>query len=301
MFVVNTSSGIREWTWAAESELPITGGGDYRKDWVHLNDVEYLHDGRIMVDLRNQDKVAFLNRTGIVENWTLGTDDDYDVLREQHNPDYIPASEGGPAVVVADSENDRVVEYQREGGEWTRTWVWSDDEMQWSRDADRLPDGNTLVTDTIGDRVFEVNREGEIVWEVPVDRAYEAERLGTGDESAGGPSAASADLESRRAEPPSGPAEQFEEAVRDAVPIEVQNGLLGYFFPWWMGLYDVLATFALVVAVAVWGGLELRWSSLSLPTRESLDTDSLVSLRSILVLTLVAALGYAAAGVTALL
>jgi hypothetical protein len=302
-YIVNTSSGIREWTWTAESEVPITSGGGYRKDWVHLNDVEYLHDGRVMVDLRNQDKVAFLNRTGIVENWTLGSDDDYSVLREQHNPDYIPASEGGPAVVVADSENDRVVEYQRvgEGSEarWNRTWVWSDERMQWSRDADRLPNGHTLVTDTIGDRVFEVNEQGEIAWILHVDRAYEAERLGTGDESAGGPSAATAGLDSKTPGPPSGPADRFEEAVRDAVPIEVQNGLLGYLFPWWMGFYDVLATFALVAVLLVWAGAEVWWS-VSLPAQGQVETDAFPSLRSVLVLTAVVLVGYAASAVVSL-
>ncbi|WP_135854562.1 arylsulfotransferase family protein [Halorussus salinus] len=301
VFIVNTTSGIREWTWTAESDLPITGGGTYEKDWVHLNDVEYLDDGRIMVDLRNQDKVAFVDRQrGIVENWTLGTEDDYEILREQHNPDYIPESEGGPAIVVADSENDRIVEYQRENGSWNRSWLWTDDEMQWSRDADRLPDGNTLVTDTIGDRVFEVNETGAVVWEMPVERAYEAERLGTGDESAGGPSAAAADLQSRRVQPPSGPAEEFEEAVRDAVPVEVQNGLLGYFFPWWMGFYDVLATFALVGLLAVWGGLELWWSREALPVGRLPTRDSLSSVRLLLLLAGLAAVGYVASVVTSL-
>ncbi|UPW00193.1 arylsulfotransferase family protein [Halorussus gelatinilyticus] len=302
VFVVNTTSGIREWTWTAESELPITGGGSYDKDWVHINDVELLDDGRIMVDLRNQDQIAFLNRSrGIEANWTLGSENEYDTLREQHNPDYIPEERGGPAVVVADSENDRVVEYQRENGSWNRSWVWTDDAMQWPRDADRLPNGNTLVTDTIGDRVFEVNETGAIVWKIPVERAYEAERLGTGGESAGGPSAAAAGLQSRRAQPPSGLAEQFEEAVRDAVPVQVQNGLLGYFFPWWMGFYDVLATFALVAVLAVWGGLELWWSSLSLPTRLPSSLDSLSSVRLLLLLTGLAAVGYVASVVASLI
>ena len=260
-FIVNTTSGIRTWTWTAESELPITGGGSYDRDWVHLNDVEYLDDGRIMLDLRNQDKVVFLDRSrGIVDSWTLGSEDRYEVLREQHNPDYIPKSEGGPAVLVADSENDRIVEYQRENGSWNRTWVWSDRRMQWPRDADRLPNGNTLVTDTIGDRVFEVNEDGEVVWSMAIDRAYEAERLGTGDESANAPSAARANLDSRRAANASGVAARFEATVRRFVPIETQNALLGYFFPWWMGFYDVLATLGLAAVLFVWGGVEAYWA-----------------------------------------
>ena len=293
-FIVNISSGIREWMWTAESDLSVTSGGAYRKDWVHLNDVELLNDGRIMVDLRNQDRVAFLNRTsGIIQNWTLGREDSYEILREQHNPDYIPKSQGGPAVVVADSENNRIVEYQRVDGAWTRTWRWTDAQIQWARDADRLPNGHTLITDTIGDRVFEVNQQGEIVWRAPIDRAYEAERLGTGPESTGGPSAARANLTSRHPTSESDSlAEQFESAVRRWLPAKVSNGLLGYFFPWWMGFYDVLSSLTLAGVLVVWGGLELGWSSVSLPRRLPLIDCSLTSIRSILLLTLLLILGY---------
>ncbi|WP_210424945.1 aryl-sulfate sulfotransferase [Halorussus halobius] len=297
-FVVNGSSGIREWTWSAESYLSPGSGGPYDGDWVHLNDVEYLDDGRIMVDLRNQDQVAFVNRsTGVVDDWTLGSDDDHDVLHEQHNPDYIPESAGGPAVLVADSENDRLVEYQRENGSWNRTWRWTDADTQWPRDADRLPNDNTMITDTIGDRVFEVNPEGEIVWSLPVDRPYEAERLGSGEESAGGTSAAAADLESNAAAPPEGPAERFEEAVRSVVPIKMQNALLGYIFPWWMGFYDVLTTVSLGGVLLAWGGVELWWSRFPDRVRERTGvevepTPRRLAVLAVLALTAVASLGY---------
>jgi hypothetical protein len=36
--------------------------------------------------------------------------------------------------------------------------------LQWPRDADRLPNGNTLVTDSLNRRVFEVTPEGRVVW-----------------------------------------------------------------------------------------------------------------------------------------
>ena len=302
-FIVNISSGIREWMWTAESDLSVTSGGAYGKDWVHLNDVELLDDGRIMVDLRNQDRVAFLNRkSGIIENWTLGSEDNYEILREQHNPDYIPQSRGGPAVVVADSENNRIIEYQRVNGRWTRTWSWSDDRMQWARDADRLPIGHTLITDTIGDRVFEVNEQGEIVWRAPIDRAYEAERLGTGPESTGGPSAVRANLTSQRpTNKPDSLAHRFELAVRGWMPAQVSNGLLGYFFPWWMGFYDVLASLTLGGVLVVWIGMELRWSSGSLLSRLPLRTESLTRVRSILYLIALVVLGYAGTVVASLI
>ena len=187
VFVVNTTGGVIEWEWQAQSDFDFASGGPFPGDWTHLNDADLLDDGRIMVSLRNQDQVVFLDReTGVVENWTLGSDDDHDVLYEQHNPDYIPAERGGPAVVLADSENDRVAEFQREGGEWERVWTWSDEKLEWPRDADRLPNGNTLATDTDGGRVLEVAPNGSVVWSVEVRGGYDAERLGTGDGSANG-------------------------------------------------------------------------------------------------------------------
>lgn len=68
--------------------------------------------------------------------------------------------------------------------------------MEWPRDADRLPNGHTLITDTNRDRVFEVNQRNEIVWEATFPGPYEAERLSTGDESTGGQSAATLGLAS---------------------------------------------------------------------------------------------------------
>ena len=257
-YVVNTTTGIREWTWSAESYLSPDSGGPYNGDWVHLNDVEYLDDGRIMVDLRNQDQVVFVNRsTGVVDEWTLGSDDDHDVLHEQHNPDYIPESRGGPAVLVADSENNRVVEYQREDGEWRRTWAWQDGQLRWPRDADRLPNGHTLVTDSQGDRVLEVDETGAVVWSVRVPTPYEAERLGTGDESTGGPS------KRARTNGTGGDAAAGEETTGLAWVVAfltgpAVNGLL-YVAPGWMRIGDLLVALGLVGTVVVWLGAELFW------------------------------------------
>jgi len=86
---------------------------------------------------------------------------------------------------VADSENDRVVEYAREDGSWNRTWTLSGN-LTWPRDADRLPNGNTLIVDTLGNRVIEVTPTGRVVWGFYATWApYDAERLGTGDGSNG--------------------------------------------------------------------------------------------------------------------
>ncbi|WP_137287336.1 arylsulfotransferase family protein [Halorussus salinisoli] len=265
MYVVNTTTGITTWEWSTKQAYPLSGGGPYPADWAHLNDVEKLHDGRFMTSLRNQDSVVFVDpQTGVQENWTLGADGAHGVLYEQHNPDYIPESRGGPAVVVADSLNDRLVEYQRKNGEWTQTWVWSDDEMKWPRDADRLPNGNTLVADTNAHRVLEIDEQGEVVWDANFYAPYELERLGTGDESANGPSATAADLQSHDAE--AGDRETETAAVAGFTPRKVTNSV-AFVLPIWMGFTDIAAALILALTVLAWATVEYRHSSLSVSFR----------------------------------
>jgi cbb3-type cytochrome oxidase cytochrome c subunit len=168
-------------------------------------------------------------------------------LYEQHNPDYIPAERGGPAIVLADSERDRVVEYQRVDEEWRQSWEWSDNETDWPRDADRLPNGNTLVTDSLGDRVLQVNRNGDVVWSVEVGVPYEAERLGTGDESAGGPSARAANLSAVSAE----------KGMASLVPPRIRHGVQ-WVVPGWMGVQEVAALLAYLTALCAFLYVEVR-------------------------------------------
>ncbi len=169
--------------------------------------------------------------------------------------------------MIADSENNRIVEYQRENESWTRTWTWRDAKMEWPRDADRLPNGRTLITDTHSNRVFEVNRQGEIVWQVSMAKPYEAERLGTGDESAGGASATALDYESRTpgittddsGDANRGLGAQVYGAVRSLVPSKLYHGLK-WVIPAWMGLFDVLLTALSGVSLAAWALAELYWT-----------------------------------------
>ena len=271
VFMVDTKTGMIEWTWDAQSEFPVSGGGSYPGNWVHLNDVEYIEsgrmDGRVVASLRNQDQVVFIDpETGTVGNWTLGAEDDYSILHEQHNPDYIPESRGGPAVVVADSENGRVQEFQRENGSWNRSWVWSDERMQWPRDADRLPGGNTLITDTGGERVLEVNDSGGVVWQARFLHPYDAERLETGDESAGGQSAAALGLDSRTSsvDDPGGRNidlgifEPIVDGVRDLVPSRIVTALV-HVSPTLVGTTDIGPIVVALCTGILWGTVELGW------------------------------------------
>jgi hypothetical protein len=262
VFVVDTETGIVEWEWNAQSEFAVDrSGGPYPSDWTHLNDVEVLRDGRIVASLRNHDQVVFLDRShGVVHGMTLGSDDDYSRLYEQHNPDFIPRANGGPSLLVADSENHRVVEYRRTDGSWRRTWTWRDGRLQWPRDADRLPNGHTLVTDSNGDRVLEVDERGRVVWEFEVAFPYEAERLGTGDESAGGPASQRAGLDSAAGDG-SSPESEAESFGTPGVQLGRLPNAVAYVLPVWMGTLEFLASVGVCLVGGGWAVVEYRWSN----------------------------------------
>jgi len=173
-----------DWEWKFRNHYPNSTDGGFSEDWTHVNDVDVIDEHRLLLSPRNFDQAVILNRTtGEIED-RLGSDGDLDVLNEQHNPDYMVSDDGNPVILVADSENDRVVEYERIDGEWERTWTVGEGQLNWPRDADRLPNGNTLIVDSLNHRVIEVTPTGEIVWEYYATWApYDAERIGTGDES----------------------------------------------------------------------------------------------------------------------
>jgi hypothetical protein len=167
-------------------EFPIESGGEYGEDWTHNNDVEQIREGVIMVSLKNFNQVVAINRSTKEVLWELGEEGNTSILNKQHNPDFLRTEDGRATVIVADSRNDRVAEYTREGDEWNLTWSLTGGGLDEPRDADRLPNGNTLVVDRHGHRMVEVTPSGEVLWEVYLPyQPYDVERLGTPDESAG--------------------------------------------------------------------------------------------------------------------
>ena len=95
---------------------------------------------------------------------------------------------------------------------------------------------------------------------------YEAERLGTGDESAGGESATELALPSRRTDPENLSARG---RVLAALPPSVANGI-SYLFPRWVGALEGIAVLALVAALAAWARLEYRWTDRTVELRNPL-------------------------------
>lgn len=176
-----SQEGKVTWQWNASS-MYDTPADPTKTDWLHINDIDRLDDGRYLISVRNANQLLILERgEGVVE--VINKDGDPDILNNQHNPQWL----GNGTVLVADSHNDRIVELTRSSnGEWEVTWTLYEaggTHLSWPRDADRLSNGNTLITDTRNNRVVEVDESGSIVWEYTgLRQPYEADRL-PGDEA----------------------------------------------------------------------------------------------------------------------
>lgn len=246
-----TNRNEKRWVWNASEEFDKPD--DQKLDWTHLNDVDVRSNGDMILSLRNQDQVAYIEKTEdgyeMNDSRSLGSMEDYDTLYEQHNPDYIPKKNGGPAILVGDSENNRVVEYQQTGdGEWEKTFLYTDRRMQWARDADRLENGDTLITDSDGERVIQVDKNGNKIWSAEIGRPYESEVLNSEEESSGPSYNRVSNGEELISEKPN---EDILVRTKYLLPRSVTNAVL-FATPYWITYIDLLLLTPAVVFFGLW-------------------------------------------------
>jgi hypothetical protein len=196
-------NGTITWQWNASQRYDMPPDLT-TTDWLHINDVDRIGPGRYMVSVRNANQLLVIKRgTGVVDvinedrngssDASCHRDDDLadynndsggdilcgnpELFDHQHNPQYL----GPSAVLVSDSGNDRVIELHETGGNWTVAWGVDSANgvrLDWPRDADRLPNGNTLITDSRNNRIVEVTPNGTTVWSATTGRwPYDADRL----------------------------------------------------------------------------------------------------------------------------
>ncbi|WP_324759096.1 aryl-sulfate sulfotransferase [Haloarcula sp. GH36] len=269
LLVYNLTTDTVTWRWRYRDHYPASTDGGQDDDWTHSNDIDPVGDDKFLASPRNFDQVILVNRTTGEIELQLGEDGNHDILNEQHNPDFLRGADGTPTILVADSHNDRVVEYAYTNGNWTRTWEVGSGQLNWPRDADRLPNGNTLITDTLNHRVIEVTPTGEVVWEYYATWGpYDSERVAHGDGSTG-PTireqnatgsytlSGSANLTAGGNE--SAPVGTFIEASFVGTPLDdtaaTVGALWGHYTPWlrpvWMSGWDLF--YGLVAGVVLLG------------------------------------------------
>ncbi len=186
------------WQWDAKTVYTNGPADPTKHDWLHINDVDRIAPGKFLVSVRNRNQllvvqrqqhggkvVEVINKANTSNGIGMGNDS---IIRGQHNPQWLDPG----AIVVADSGNNRIVELHRNNT--TNRWhvAWSIDSangvhFRWPRDADRLPDGNTMITDSLNKRVLLVNQSGNVLWSYQTPQIpYEADYLPYA-EQVGGP------------------------------------------------------------------------------------------------------------------
>ena len=169
-----TTSGKTVWEWRSWEHLEpevdvITAAQELREEWTHGNTVGELPDGNLVLSFRHISTVAVIDRkTGDIV-WKLGAPP----LAQQHAPvllangnflifdngthrvdAHLPFSR----VIEVDPTSNRIVWYYQE----RRPIDFFSPNIS---NAQRLPNGNTLICEGAFGRLFEVTHECDVVWE----------------------------------------------------------------------------------------------------------------------------------------
>jgi hypothetical protein len=169
-----TKDGRTVWEWRSWEHLDpakdvITAVQDERSEWTHGNAVTELPDGNLLVSFRDISTIIKIDRRAGDIVWKLGAPP----LSGQHAP--TPLANGnilifdnGPHRLDESFPFSRVIEVNPQ----TSEIVWRYEEGVRSNffsprisNAQRLPNGNTLINDGWFGRFFEVTSDGEVVWE----------------------------------------------------------------------------------------------------------------------------------------
>lgn len=169
-----TTDGRIIWQWRSWEHFDpetdrITAEQERREEWTRANGVAELPNGNIVVSFRQISTVIIIERQTGKIIWKLGAPP----LCGQHAPTPLPNGnllifDNGPHRLDHPLPFSRVIEVELE----TKQIVWKYQEKRESdffspriSNAQRLPNGNTLICEGDFGRLFEVTAGGELVWE----------------------------------------------------------------------------------------------------------------------------------------
>lgn len=157
------SKGEIVWAWYARDHFNKPPYKDiYDDGWTHTNAASRLPNGNTLISLRNFNFVVEVDPRGAVVR-TIGEG----IFYRQHDPVMLP---NGNILVANHQKPHRAIEVDLNTGKI----VWQSPEFERDatpvRDANRLPNSNTLVTGTT--KIIEFTAEGEIVWQLKLKGVY---------------------------------------------------------------------------------------------------------------------------------
>jgi len=143
------------WAWYAKDHFRRSPYKDiYHDGWTHTNAASRLANGNTLISLRNFNFVVEVDSRGSIVR-TLGEG----IFHYQHDPEMLP---NGNLLVANHHIPHRAIEFDPKTGEIVWQSPIFERDAAPARDADRLPNGNTLITGST--KIVEVTAEGRIVW-----------------------------------------------------------------------------------------------------------------------------------------
>lgn len=154
------ANGNLVWSWHAKHEFKKAPYEDmFNQGWTHTNAVTRMDNGNTLISPRNFNCLLEVDPNGDVVD-IIGEE----YLEHAHDPEILP---NGNILVANHQETHSAIEIDKQ----TDTIIWNFDipeKKVWPvRDADRLPNGNILITGTAV--LLEVTPEGDIVWRLKVN------------------------------------------------------------------------------------------------------------------------------------
>ena len=165
--VIRDEDGDHVWWWRGDdrygndqrfAQLEDEGGA-----WMHITSVEVIENGVIRAAIRNFNLLVDIDTDGKVINEIQLSSTEGELVETEggvfgERPHGLETTPDG-TLLVATRLPHRVVELNAEG---QLLWQFRNKTVKSIRDVDRLPSGNTLISQR--NTVVEVDPEGEIVW-----------------------------------------------------------------------------------------------------------------------------------------
>jgi len=168
-----TDTGGAFYTATDASIMEVDANGNivwqYVGEMVFPHSAERLADGSTLISDTANDRVILVDAGGTIlwssDDWGGGTGNLSDNSHLSYPNDVEQLANGHPStgsgrrLLITDRNNDRVVEVQDDG-----TVVWSLSGLKRPHNADRLPNGHTIISDSENNAIVEVDAGGNEVW-----------------------------------------------------------------------------------------------------------------------------------------
>jgi len=163
------SNGDEVWSWDGMDiydRKPFTKVN--HQGWFHANGITRMKNGNTLISLRNLNRIVEVDENGqMVQEKVFGKKGKGSLKKKngvaQHDPEVL--SDGN--ILVPLTKVNKVIELNADR---KKVWEWQDPAGKKAklgiRDANRLPNGNTLIVQY--NKIIEITKEGGTVWELVI-------------------------------------------------------------------------------------------------------------------------------------